>query len=123
LHALAEARADVVAPIGPGPAAVLESAVAVLVLSAGRLHDAVERHELGDDELSHMMVFGEEGRVVCRRTVRGWWTVFICTSNEPLLDRHGWHAAPADARCSPCGSTRRHRAGAPIRLRSTSPKR
>ena len=49
------ARADVVVPVGQRPAAVLESAVAVFVLSARRLHHAVQRHELGNDQLSHWM--------------------------------------------------------------------
>ena len=43
LHERAECAADVVVPVGHGPAAVPEAAVGVLVGAAGSLHHAVER--------------------------------------------------------------------------------
>src|SRR6185369_5528089 len=53
LHHGHEALADVVVPVRPGPAAVREPVVAILVRAPGGLDDAVERDELRNDELSH----------------------------------------------------------------------
>jgi hypothetical protein len=39
---LDESGANVVMPVGDGPRAVLESAVPILILSARRLHDALQ---------------------------------------------------------------------------------
>ena len=39
---LPESDANLVMPVGHGPPTVLESAVPILVLSTGRLHDAVD---------------------------------------------------------------------------------
>ena len=38
LHRLAERRADVVVPVGDGPAAVREASVAILILASGGLN-------------------------------------------------------------------------------------
>jgi hypothetical protein len=46
LHQRHEALADVIVPVRHGPAAVLESAVTILVFATRRLHHAIQRHEL-----------------------------------------------------------------------------
>src|SRR5216117_1586327 len=53
LHEAEEGGADVVVPVGAGPAAVGEAAIGVFVFAAGRLHDAVQGDEFVYDELSH----------------------------------------------------------------------
>jgi hypothetical protein len=53
LHQRQEGLADVIVPVGQCPAAVLEPSISILVFATRRLHHAVQRHELGDNQLSH----------------------------------------------------------------------
>src|SRR4029077_12406113 len=52
---LAKKRANVVVPVGPRPSTLSEAALGIFVLAAGGLHDAVQRHELGHDNLAHAL--------------------------------------------------------------------
>ncbi len=52
-HALHGGRHLDVVHVGRSAAAVLESAIAVLIGRTETLHDTVERHELNYDELPH----------------------------------------------------------------------
>src|SRR6185437_13348970 len=83
---------DVIVPVGPGPAAVLKPAIAIFILAAGCLDHAVQRNELGHNELSHGMrlrdgtwIVGVSGALRGLRT--GPPEVFIHTSNERGFDR------------------------------------
>src|SRR5687768_14341349 len=66
-HDPVEALADVIVPVRDRTAAVLESSVGIFVLAAGRLHDAVERDELGNDQLSHRASRLEVSAAACLR--------------------------------------------------------
>src|SRR4029078_7746082 len=77
LHQRNEARPDVIVPIGNRPSAMFEPAISILVLTSGGLYNAVQRHELGYNELSHVSLpcVGQNG-----------WAV-IYTSNESGQNR------------------------------------
>ena len=53
-HRLEKVSADVVVPIWPRPASVLESALRIFFLAARCLDYTVERHEFSTYELSHV---------------------------------------------------------------------
>src|SRR6185503_10859001 len=53
LHQRAERGADAVIPVRARPAAVGEAAIAILIGTAGRLDDAVERYEFMNEEFAH----------------------------------------------------------------------
>jgi hypothetical protein len=53
LHQLDEGPADVIVPVGQCPSAVLEPSISIFVFATRRLHHAVQRHELVNNQLSH----------------------------------------------------------------------
>ena len=83
LHQCPECRADCVVPVGQRPATVLEAAIADLVLSAGRLEQAVEAHEFGHKQHAHAYLW-----VMELEWLNGDIRAFTHTSNEGGRNRH-----------------------------------
>ena len=52
-HRLGHGLGKLIAPVADHPASMIEALARVFLWTAGRLHDAVERREGEDDEISH----------------------------------------------------------------------
>ena len=65
-------RGELLIEVGHQPPAVPEAAVAVLVGAAGRLHDAIQRQEGSDNQLSHVRrIFRVTQRLTLRMSATG----------------------------------------------------